>query len=158
MLREMYCSIIIDPSLSLPLYRPLLFSLNCYFYSILVTIFIYNKFVDISYRSNWKKAAGIDVKKNIIALCHIGISQHEIAHRLKISCLFINQIFRKFDRFCAVARKSSAGRPPKPADREKRLIKLQQLRGDTASLADLLRYVNTNLNLSIGRSTISSIP
>ena len=49
------------------------------------------------------------------------------------------------------------GPPPKVTDREKRLIKLQQLRDDTASLADLVRYVDTNLNLLIGHSTISRI-
>ena len=40
---------------------------------------------------------------------------------------------------------------------KKRLIKLQQLRDDTASLGDLVRCVNTNLNSSIGRSTSSRI-
>ena len=59
--------------------------------------------------------------------------------------------------FHTVATKPSAGRPPKVTDRAKRLIKLQQRRDDTASLADLVRYVNTNLNLSIGRSTINRI-
>ncbi|CAF4232156.1 unnamed protein product, partial [Rotaria magnacalcarata] len=35
------------------------------------------------------------------------------------------------------ATKPSAGRPQKVTDRERRLIKLQQLRDDTCSLADL---------------------
>ena len=52
--------------------------------------------------------------------------------------------------FHHVARKSDAGRSPKGTDREKRLIQLDE-RG---SLADLARYVNTNFNLSISRSTI----
>ena len=50
--------------------------------------------------------------------------------------------------------KPGTKRPPKVTDREKRLIKLQQFRDDTASLNDLVRYVSTNFNLSIGRSTI----
>ena len=53
--------------------------------------------------------------------------------------------------------KPGAGHPAKVTDREERLIKLQQLRDDTTSFADLVRHVNTNLNLSIGRSTISRI-
>ena len=53
--------------------------------------------------------------------------------------------------------KPGAGRPPKVTDREKTLIKLQQLRDERGSLADLVRYVNRNLNLLIGRSTISRI-
>ena len=82
---------------------------------------------------------------------------HEISRRLKISHRCIRQTFRKFDKFHTVATKPGARRPPKLTDLGKRLIKLQQLLDDTASLADLVRYVNTNLNLSIGRSTISRI-
>ena len=37
------------------------------------------------------------------------------------------------------------------------MIKLQQLRDDTLSLADLVRYAHTDLNVSISRSTISRI-
>ena len=96
-------------------------------------------------------------KKNIIVLGDMGISQHEVSRRSKISRPCIRQIFRKFDKFHIVATKPGAGHPPKVTDREKRLIKLQQLRDDTGSLADLVRYVNTNLNSSIGRSTISHI-
>ena len=76
---------------------------------------------------------------------------------MKISHRCIRQTFRKFNKFHNVAKKSGAGHPPEVTDREKRLIKLQQLRDDTGSLADLVRYVNTNLNLSIGRSTISCV-
>ena len=101
-----------------------------------------------------RKSVNIDVKKNIIVLRNMGISQHEISRRLKISHRCIRQIFRKFD---TVAAKPGAGRPPKVTDRGKRLIKLQQLRDDTGSLADLVRYVNTNSNLSISRSTNSRI-
>ena len=66
-------------------------------------------------------------------------------------------MFRKFDKFHSIATKPSAGRPPKVTNCEKRLIKLQQLRDNTGSLIDLVRYVNTNFNLSIGHSTISRI-
>ena len=65
----------------------------------------------------------------------MGISQHEIFRRLKISHRCIRQTFNKFH---TVSTKPGAGRPPKVTDREKRLIKLQQLRDDTASLADLV--------------------
>ena len=82
---------------------------------------------------------------------------HEIPRRLKISRLCIRQTFRKFDRFDTVAMESGAGCPPKVTDREKKLIKLQQLLHATASLIDLVRYINTDLNLSIGHSTISHI-
>ena len=83
----------------------------------------------------------IDVRKNIIFLSDMQISQHEISRPLKISSHCIRQIFSKFHR---VAPKPGAGHPPKVTDREKRLIKLQQLRDERSSLADLLRYVNTN--------------
>ena len=76
---------------------------------------------------------------------------------MKILRRCIRQTFRKFDRFDTVAMKPGAGHPPKVTDREKRLIKLQQLLDATASLVDLVRYVNTNLNLSIDLSTISRI-
>jgi transposase len=76
---------------------------------------------------------------------------HEISRRLKISCRCIRQTIRKFDQFHTVTTKPGAGRPRKATDREKRLIKLQQLRDDTFSLADLVRYAHTDLNLSISR-------
>ena len=101
-----------------------------------------------------RKSVSIEVEKNIIVLRDMGISQHEISRRLQISRRCIRQTFRKFH---TVVTKPGAGRPPKVTDREKRLIKFQQLRDDTASLADLVRYANTNLNLSIDRSTISRI-
>ena len=62
-----------------------------------------------------------------------------------------------FGKFYTVATKPGAGRPPRVTDRDKRLIKFQQLRDDTVSLTDPVRCVNTNLNLSIGRSAISRI-
>ena len=83
------------------------------------------------------------------------VREHEILRRLKISRRCIRQTLRNFGKFHTVATKSE--RPPKVTDHEKRLIKLRQRRDDTASVADLVRYVNTNLNLSIGRSTINRI-
>ena len=56
---------------------------------------------------------------------------------MKISRRCIHQTFRKFDKFYTVATKPDAGHPSKVTDREKRLIKLQQLRDDTGSFADL---------------------
>ena len=68
---------------------------------------------------------------------------HEISHRLKISCRCILQTFDKFDKFHTIATKPGVRRPTKVTDREKRLIKLQQLQDERASLTELLRYVNT---------------
>ena len=104
-----------------------------------------------------RKSDSIDVKKKTIAFRDIGISQHEISRRLKISCRCIRQTLREFDKVHTIVTKPGAGRPPKVTDREKRLIKLQQFRDNTSSLADLVRFINTNLNLSIGRPTISRI-
>ena len=94
------------------------------------------------------------MSKKILVLCDMGIFQHETSRRLKISRRCIRQTFGEFH---TVATKLGARRPPKLTDREKRLIKLQQLRGNTGLLADLVRYVNTNLNLPIDRSKISLI-
>ena len=102
-----------------------------------------------------RKSIHIELKKNIILLHDIGISQHEISRQLKISHQCIRQTIRKFDRFRNVATKPGARRPQKVTDRENRLIELQQLRDDTRSLADLERYAHTDLNLSISRPTIS---
>ncbi|CAF2146954.1 unnamed protein product [Rotaria magnacalcarata] len=82
---------------------------------------------------------------------------HEISSRLKISRRCIRQTISKFDKFHIFTTKPGGGRPPKITDRQKRLIKLQQQRDDTASLANLVRYANTCLNLSVGRSIISRI-
>ena len=64
------------------------------------------------------------------------ISSHEISRRLKISCRSIRQTFSKFH---IVATKPGAGRLPKIADREKKLIKFQQLLGDTVSYDMLIQ-------------------
>ena len=76
---------------------------------------------------------------------------------MEISCRCIRQTFGKFDTFHTAATKSGAECLPKVTDREKTLFKLQQLQDDTASLTDLVRYVNTDLNLSICRPTIGRI-
>jgi transposase len=89
---------------------------------------------------------------NICSTCTHGISR-----QLKISRRCIRQAIRKFDEFNTVATKPGGGRPRKVTDRDKRLIKLQQLRDDTLSLPDLVRYAHTELNLSISSSTISRI-
>ena len=73
-----------------------------------------------------RKSVSIELKKNIIFLGDIGISQHVISRQLKISHRCILQTIRKFDRFHNVATKPGAGHPQNVTDREKRLIKLQQ--------------------------------
>ena len=45
-------------------------------------------------------------------------------------------------------------RTKKTTNRQTRLIKLEQIRDKTNSLTDLVRYVNTNMSLSISTSTI----
>ncbi|CAF3992939.1 unnamed protein product [Rotaria sordida] len=89
---------------------------------------------------------------NICTIC-----THEISRRLHVSRRCIHQTIRKFDKFHTVATKPGAGRPRKGTERQRRLIKLQQLRDDTYSLTDLVRYSYTDLNLSISRSTVSRI-
>ena len=82
---------------------------------------------------------------------------HQISSQLNISCKCIHQTIHKFDKFHAVATKPGAGRTPKVTERQKRLIKLQQVRDDTLSLIDLVRFARTDLNLTITRQTVSRI-
>ena len=82
---------------------------------------------------------------------------HGISRQLKISRRCIRQTIRKYDKFHVVDTKPGGGRPRKVTDRDKRLIKLQQLRDESLSLRDFVRYTNTELNLSISISTISRI-
>lgn len=56
-----------------------------------------------------------------------------------------------------MATKTGAGRPAKVTEPQKRFIKLQQLRDDTLSLTDLVRYAHTELGLTISRQSISRI-
>ena len=118
---------IIHPLFLLPVVSSVISSsklFHIHLYSLLVTIFIYNKFLDIFYRSNGKKVGQHSRQKNIILLRDMRISQDEISHRLKISYRCIHQTFRKFNKFHSVPTKPVAGRPPKVTDREKRLSKL----------------------------------
>ena len=70
---------------------------------------------------------------------------HQISSQLNISCKCIRQTI------------SGAGRTPKVTERQKRLIKLQQVQDDTLSLTDLVRFARTDLNLTITRQTVSRI-
>ena len=56
-----------------------------------------------------------------------------------------------------MATRPGAGRPKKTTNRQTRLIKLEQIRDETNSLTDLVRYANTNMSLSISTSTIGRI-
>ena len=56
---------------------------------------------------------------------------HQISSQLNISCKCIRQTIYKFDKFRIVATKLGAGRTSKVTERQKRLIKLQQVRDDT---------------------------
>ena len=82
---------------------------------------------------------------------------HQISSQLNISCKCIRQTIYKFDKFHTVAKKPDAGRAPKVTERQKRLIKLQQVRDDTLSLTDIVRFARTDLNLTITRQTVSRI-
>ena len=82
---------------------------------------------------------------------------HEISRRLQISRHCIRQTIRKFDQFNTFNTKPGAGRPRKVTERQERLIKLQQLRDDTYSLAELVQYASAELALSVSRSTVSRI-
>jgi hypothetical protein len=70
-----------------------------------------------------------------MSLC--GTLKREISRKLNISCKCICQTICKFDELHTVATKPGAGRPPKVTDRQKRAIKLRQLRDGTFSLNDL---------------------
>ena len=80
----------------------------------------------------------------------------QILSQLNI-CKCIRQTIYKFDKFHTVATKLGAGRTPKVTERQKRLIKLQQVRDDTLSSTDLLCFARTDLNLTITRQTVSRI-
>ena len=82
---------------------------------------------------------------------------HQISIQLNISCKCIRQTIYKFDKFHTVATKPGAGRTSKVTERQKRLIKLQQVRDDTLSLTDLVHFARTALNLTITRQTVRRI-
>ena len=50
-----------------------------------------------------RKTVSTDVKKNVILLYDIGMSQHKISRQLKNSRRCIRQIIRKFDKYGTVA-------------------------------------------------------
>ena len=85
-----------------------------------------------------RKGVSIDVKKNIILLRDIGMSQHKISRQLKTSRRCIRQTIRKFDKYGTMVTRSGAGRPTKTTNRQTRLIKLEQIRDETNSLTDLV--------------------
>ena len=101
-----------------------------------------------------RKTVSIDVKKNVILLRDIGISQHKISRQLKISRRCRRQTIRKFDKYDNVATRLGAGHLKKTTNRQTRLIKPQQIRDETNSLTDLVRYANINMKST---STISCI-
>ena len=85
-----------------------------------------------------RKTVSIDVKKNVILLHDIGISQHKISRQLKISRRCRRQTIRKFDKYGTVATRLGAERPKKTTNRQTRLIKFEQIRDETNSLTDLV--------------------
>ena len=80
---------------------------------------------------------------------------HQISSQLNISCKCIRQTIYKFDKFHTVATKPGAGCTPKVTERQKRLIKLQEVWDDTLSLTNLVRFARTDLSLTISRQTVS---
>ncbi|CAF1396861.1 unnamed protein product, partial [Rotaria magnacalcarata] len=104
-----------------------------------------------------RKAVDITTKRTIILLRASGMSQHEISRKLNISRNCIYQTINKFNKLHTVATKPGAGRRSKLTDRQKRAIKLQQVRDDTLSLNDLIRYVQTSFNITVSRRTVSRI-
>jgi transposase len=104
-----------------------------------------------------RKPVSINKKKRAIVLHDMRITQHETFHRLKISRHCIRQTIRKSDQFHRFNAKPGSGRTRKMTKHQERLIRLQQLRDDTCSLAESVRYAHTDLNLSISCSTVSRI-
>ena len=100
-----------------------------------------------------RKAVSSDQKKSIICLRDTSIYQHQISSQLNISCKCILQ----FDKFHTVTTKPGTSRTLKVTERQKRLIKLQQVRDDTLSLTNLVRFARPDLNLTITRQTVSRI-
>ena len=74
---------------------------------------------------------------------------NQISRQLNISCKCIRQTIHKFDKFYTVATKPGDGRTSKITEHQKRLIKLQEVPDDTLSLTGLVRFVRTDLNLTI---------
>lgn len=104
-----------------------------------------------------RKAVSVDTKKKIITLSELDLSKTAIAERCNVSRNCVIQTIRKYDKERTVSTKPGGGRPSKLSERQKRSIKLEQLRDDTLSVNDLTRYVQTFLGVTIGRSTVSRI-
>ena len=104
-----------------------------------------------------RKALSIGVKKNLIVLRDIEMFQRKIYRQLKISRHCIRQTICKLDRYGTVGTTPGAGLPKKTTIRQTWLIKLEKICDKTNSLADLARYANTNMNLSVSTSMISCI-
>ncbi|CAM4987143.1 unnamed protein product [Rotaria socialis] len=104
-----------------------------------------------------KKAVSIDTKKGIVLLRDTGMCQHEISRKFNVSRTCVRQTIGNFNELHTTATKPGAGRPFKMTRRQQRVIKLQQLRDDTLSLNDLVRYAQASLNLNISRQTVSRI-
>ena len=81
---------------------------------------------------------------------------HQISRQLNI-CKCIRQSIGKFDKFHSIATKPGAGRTPKLTERQKRLIKLQQVQDDTLSSIHLVHFARSDLNLTISRQTVNRI-
>ncbi|CAF2128218.1 unnamed protein product, partial [Rotaria magnacalcarata] len=100
-----------------------------------------------------KKAVSVNTEKGIILLRDTGMCQHEVSRKSNVSRTCVCQTIRKFNELHTTATKPGAGRPFKMTRHQKRAIKLQQLRDDTLSLNDLVRYTQASLNLDTSRQT-----
>ena len=69
----------------------------------------------------------------------------------------MNVFVKLSDKFHAIAAKPGADRKPKVTERQKRLIKLEQVRDNTSSLTELVRFAPADLNLTISGQTVSRI-
>ena len=104
-----------------------------------------------------RKAVSIDVNKNVILLSDTGMSRYKISGQLMISRRCILQMIRKFDKYGTKATRRGSGHPKKTTNRQTHFIKLEQIRDETNSLANLTLHTNMNMSLSISISTISRI-
>ena len=118
----------------------------------------YNKLCTISLNKRWNERLLILLQNEPLFLLRAsGMSQHEISRKLNISRNCIHQTIDQFNKLHTVATKTGAGRRSKLTDRQKRAIKLQQVRDDTLSLNDLIRYVQTSFNITVSHRTVSRI-
>ena len=97
------------------------------------------------------------MKKNSDILRKNTRTVHKISRQLKISRRRMCQTIRKFDKHGIVATRLGFQCPKKTTNQQERFIKREQFRDEINPLADLVRYANTNMNLSISTSTIGLI-